>query len=165
MKHRPLVVGLGSLVAASAIGGLIAVGLTSSTTSAPHTPKVAVIQRSDATTPTTLPDPAPTSTTAPQTSPQGSPAAPETAPLAPPSSTPVTTAPVAPQAVTPTTVGTVTVPNVIGMTEAAAEAAITGVGLTPDTTGTSCQSQSIVTRETPPPGDTAASGLVTIDCS
>jgi hypothetical protein len=62
MTARPLVVGLGSLILAGIIGGSAALALSPSSTPAP---KVALVQRSDATTPTTV---APvTTTTAPAT--------------------------------------------------------------------------------------------------
>lgn len=136
MKRRPLVVGLGSLVAAGIIGGSAALALSPSGHTA--APRVAVVQRSDATAPTTTTTPATvapavTPTTVaptPQTSAQASvpaAAAPSVAPL------PTTPAPAAPAplqpATTPTTTATVTVPNVVGMGYTDATNAVDSAGL------------------------------------
>ena len=106
MKNRkPLIVGLGSLVAAGAVGGILALGLSGSVPAAVKAPKVQIVQRSDAAAPTTT-VPAVTPTTAPQTSAQAPVSAAQT-PTVAPSSTALAAAspaPAQPATQTPVTV-------------------------------------------------------------
>jgi len=159
MIKKPLVVGIGSLVLAGTVGGLVATGLSNGSPGATKTP-VAVIQRTDATTPTTgavvtpttqSPTPAPTTTapvvttttqppvvtpTTTQTTTTTQPA-PVVTTTIPPTVTKTTQPPTEPTTTTTFTqlcledcpIAPTVVPNVVGDTMAEAQSALEAAGL------------------------------------
>jgi hypothetical protein len=154
-RGLPVAIALTALVLS---GAAIAAVATSSSGSHSAAPPVQVVQRSDATVPTTT-VPAVTPTTA---APAPVPASASPVTTAPAqsqrSTTPAVEAPAAaPVVTTPTTVVTVTVPDVVGMGYTPMETALANVGLLSATEGLPCTTPT-VTSQSPAAGTQVAPG-------